>query len=114
MKPHERVAGAEAQRPLAGLSRPVQIAAAVERPGEHVPGDDARPHGNLCPGLLNCSRQIFAAAVIGGVERQLEIGIDAVRGVQLLDSGDQRVLRRRLVRASRGGQDIAVPDDILR
>jgi hypothetical protein len=30
--------------------------------------------------------------VVGGEECQLEIGVDAVRGVQLLDGGDERVL----------------------
>ncbi len=113
VKLHERVAGAEAKGLLAGRGRPVQIAATVERPGEDVPGDDAWPRGDLCPRLLNRSRQVFGAAVIGGVERQLEIGVDAVRGVQLLDGGDERVLRVRLVLSPSGAQHVAVPDDKL-
>ena len=66
VEPHQRVVGAEAKRLLAGRGRAVQIAAAVERPGEHVPGDDARPRRDLRPRLLDRSRQIFG----GGRDRR--------------------------------------------
>src|SRR5215204_3828463 len=69
VKVHERIAGAEAKRLLAGRGRLVQITAAVERPGEHIPGDDAWPHLDLCPRFLNCFWQVFGAAMVGGVER---------------------------------------------
>src|SRR5215211_1620363 len=75
----QRVLRAEAKRFLAGFGRAVEIAAAVEGPGEDVPSDDTRPHRDLCPGLCDRARQILRAAVIGGEEGQLEISVDAVR-----------------------------------
>src|SRR5215210_4250909 len=47
VKEHERIAGAEVKRLVAGRSCPIQIAAAIKRPGEHVPGDDAWSSGDL-------------------------------------------------------------------
>src|SRR5215208_7748963 len=111
---HQRVLSAEAKGFLAGLGSPVEITATVEGPGENVPGDDTRAYRDLCPGLGDGAWQVFRATVIGGEEGQLEIGVDAVRGVELLDGGDERVLCVRLVLAPRGTQHVAVPDDEIR
>src|SRR3954470_3828015 len=114
VKAHQRVLGAEVKGLLAGLGRAVEVAAAVESPGEDVPGHDARTYRNLRPGLRDRARQVFGTAVVGGEESQLEIGVDAVRGVQLLDGGDERVLRVGLVLVPGGTQHVTVPDDEIR
>src|SRR3712207_6315219 len=79
---HQRVLGAETKSLLAGLGRAVQVAATVERPGEGVPGDDARAHVDLRSGSFHRPRQVFGPAVVRVEEGQLEIGVDAVRRVE--------------------------------
>ena len=100
-----RVARAEPQRPLRVGERVGAAAVAGERPREHVVAEDRRPVGPRPP----CERKRFGKpdAVVDAEEGGLEIGADAVRGLQAVDRGHERVLPSRFGSLPRGSEQVA-------
>ena len=87
-------------------------AVAGERPGEHVVAVDRRPLGLRPP--RERERVAQPDAVVGPVERGLEVDLDAVRHLQPLDRADERVLLTRLGATAGAREQVAELRDVAR
>ena len=107
-----RVARAEPERALRAAERLLAAAVPGERPGEHVVALDRRPGG------ARPARQLERLAqpdpVVDPEERELEIRVDAVRGLEPLDRADQLDLLARAAAfaARRRSRSASVRDEL--
>ena len=112
MEELEGVLRAETERTVGPAHRLLASAVARERPREHVVADDARPLRVSPPRELE--RVGHADAVVGLEERDIEVVADAVRGEQLLDHADERVLALCGHRLAERAIEVAEQSDVLR
>ena len=110
MEANERIDGAE--RDGRGRLGPglVELAGAVEVPGQHVVAGDRWAQGESAAGP---SHGVGAGVVVGVEQSHLEVDVHPVRPVELGDGPDERVARADRLRLAGGGLGVALRNDVL-